>query len=493
VGTVTAIVSSLGAPLIPTIARSSHVSLSTGQWLLTAALLTGALATPVMGRLADGPRQREVILVSLGVVFAGCVLAAASDRFVVMVVGRALQGIGLGLLPVTMAIARRNLSLERAGRAIAALSITVAVGAGIGYPVTGLIAEFVDVHAAFWFGALMVAGAMVLASVVLPGRSATAHRAFDTTGAVTLSVVIVGISLVLSEGGGWGWTSVPSLSIVVVSAVVLGVWIRHELRQDDPLVDLHQVRNRSVLTADVSGFMICVAMYLFLPIVVEFVQVPTAAGYGFGASVVVSSLVFLPLSVGTFAASRCLVAYERRFGSRTMIPLGATVCGLGTLFFALEHGALWEAFAASGLVGIGIGLTFAAMPGFIVRAVPKHETGSAMGFYQVLRNIGLSVGSALGAAVLTGYTHPGHRLPAVGGFRAALLVAAGLCATTAVISYVLPGANANRRPEVGQDPLADLEGLLEEEAEFAGAGAMLADEGPRPADGPTPSGPGSRS
>ncbi len=186
VGTVTAIVSSLGAPLIPTIARSSHVSLSTGQWLLTAALLTGALATPVMGRLADGARQRDVILVSLGVVFAGCVLAAVSDQFIVMVAGRALQGIGLGLLPVTMAIARRNLPLERAGRAIATLSITVAVGAGIGYPVTGLIAEFVDFHAAFWFGAVMVAGAIALASVVLPGRSVVAPRPFDTVGAVTL-------------------------------------------------------------------------------------------------------------------------------------------------------------------------------------------------------------------------------------------------------------------------------------------------------------------
>jgi MFS family permease len=490
VGTVTAIVSSLGAPLIPTIARSSHVSLSTGEWLLTAALLTGALATPVMGRLADGARQREVILVSLGVVFAGCVLAAVSDQFVVLVAGRALQGIGLGLLPVTMAIARRNLPIDRAGRAIAALSITVAVGAGIGYPVTGLIAEFIDVHAAFWFGALMVAGAITLAALVLPGRSVVVPRAFDAVGAVTLSVVIIGISLVLSEGGSWGWSSVATLGCVVVSALFLLVWIRHELHQDDPLVDLRQVRNRSVLTADVSGFLICVAMYLFLPIVVEFVQVPIAAGYGFGASVVVSSLVFLPLSVGTFAASRCLVAYEARFGSRTMIPLGSTVCGLGALVFALEHRSLWEAFVSAGLVGIGIGLTFAAMPGFIVRAVPKQETGSAMGFYQVLRNIGLSVGSALGAAILTGYTHPGSRLPEVGGFRTALLVAAGLCATTAVISYVLPGAGANQVPAPADTPGEhELEERSEEEAEFAGAGAMLADGRSGVAGEPPTSGP----
>src|ERR1700677_2441425 len=84
VAALVAIMNSLGAPLIPTIASHDHVSLSTGQWLLTAALLTGALATPVMGRLADGPRQRQVILVALVVVLAGCVLAALSKSFLVV-------------------------------------------------------------------------------------------------------------------------------------------------------------------------------------------------------------------------------------------------------------------------------------------------------------------------------------------------------------------------------------------------------------------------
>src|SRR5580658_6605259 len=75
-GSLMALVSSLGAPLIPTLARTDGVSLSTGEWILTVTLLTGALATPLMGRLADGPRQRAVILVALGAVVVGCVLSA---------------------------------------------------------------------------------------------------------------------------------------------------------------------------------------------------------------------------------------------------------------------------------------------------------------------------------------------------------------------------------------------------------------------------------
>ena len=110
------------------------MSLSTGEWILTITLLTGALATPVMGRLADGPRQRAVILVALAAVVAGCVLSAVSNGFTVLIIGRALQGVGLGLLPVAMAIARRNLPWEAARQTIATLSVTTAIGVGLGYP-----------------------------------------------------------------------------------------------------------------------------------------------------------------------------------------------------------------------------------------------------------------------------------------------------------------------------------------------------------------------
>ena len=478
VGALVAIVSSLGALLIPSIAQADHVSLSTAQWLLTAALLTGALATPIMGRLADGPRQRDVILGALAVVLAGCVLAAVSDRFVVVVAGRALQGFGLGLLPVTMAIARRHLSPDKAARTIATLSITVAVGGGLGYPLTGLITQFANFHAAFWFGAVTVGVALVAAAVILPPRTEVPTRRFDVPGAVTLSLGMVGLLVVLSEGGHWGWTSATTVTIVGASLAVVVVWIALELRTDDPLVELRQIRNRSVLTADISGFVICVAMYLFLPILIEFVQVPPTEGYGFGASLIVSSMVFLPLSVTTFAASRFLGIYERSFGTRSMIPLGSVIFAVSTSFFALEHGELWQAFVASGLAGLGVGLTFAAMPGFIVRAVPRRETGSATGFYQVLRNIGLSVGSALGAAILIAFTHPGHTYPTVGGFRTALLVASGLCLLTAVISYVLPGAEVNGRVSgVERTPSQDREDLIMgEEAELAATGVMLAEE-----------------
>jgi MFS family permease len=475
VGLVVAVMSSLGAPLIPTIAHASHVSFGAAEWLLTITLLTGALATPIMGRLADGPHQRRVILLALVVVLLGCVLAAVVDSFPLLVIARGLQGFGLGLMPVTMAVARRHLAAARAATTIALLSVTAAVGVGLGYPITGLLAELSDYHAAFWFGAVVVGAALVVGALILPKSSPAPSKPFDVLGASLLCVALAVFIVVLSEGATWGWSSLRVLGLLVASLVLAGLWARHELSSHDPLVDLRQARHRMVLTADLAGFFMSLSMYLFLPIVVEFVQVPRSSGFGFGASVVVAGCVLIPLSVTTLIASRIAPIFERHFGRRVMIPFGAVLFAVAMVMFALEHSSIWEAFLVMAVAGFGIGFTFAAMPGFIVSAVKASDTGSAMGFYQVLRSIGLAVGSALAGVILAAYTQAGSAFPGVGGFRTALLIGAALCLLTAVFSYVLPGRPAST---VDDKLLAarDVE-LMEGTAELGGAGLMLADVG----------------
>ncbi len=148
------------------------MSLSVGEWILTITLLTGALATPIMGRLADGPRPRDVIPFTPVCVVVGCMLVAVSENFTELLIGRGLQGIGFGILPAAMAIAPRHLSPEKARRAIATLSVTTAMGVGLGYPITGLIAQAWDLRAAYWFGAITVGCSLVFAVMVLAPRLA---------------------------------------------------------------------------------------------------------------------------------------------------------------------------------------------------------------------------------------------------------------------------------------------------------------------------------
>jgi len=116
-----ALISAVGAPLIPSIARDMHVSLDSAQWTLTVTVLVGAVCAPIMGRLGDGPRRREAMILGLTATVLGCVTAALAGSLGILIIGRALQGVGLGLLPLTMSAARDHLPRAQARSVIALL------------------------------------------------------------------------------------------------------------------------------------------------------------------------------------------------------------------------------------------------------------------------------------------------------------------------------------------------------------------------------------
>ena len=117
------------------------------------------------------------------------------------------------------------------------------------------------------------------------------------------------------------------------------------------------------------------------------------------------------------------------------------------VFFAFAHSQLWEAFVSMSLLGVGVGLTFSVMPRMIVATVDPSVTGHALGLYQVLRGIGMAIGSALCGVLIAAYTPAGATLPAAAGYKAALLVGGGLCVATAVLAAVLPVALGARAAE----------------------------------------------
>ncbi|NKR60772.1 MFS transporter [Rhodococcus hoagii] len=97
--------------------------LAAAQWTLTVRLLSGAVSTPILSRLGSGPRRRAVVIWTLRIVAAGGALTALPVPFPVLLIGRAAQGVGLGLTALMMAVAREHLSGRRSARAIALLSV----------------------------------------------------------------------------------------------------------------------------------------------------------------------------------------------------------------------------------------------------------------------------------------------------------------------------------------------------------------------------------
>ena len=452
-GMVTSVVSSLGAPLVPTIAHDTHVSLASAQWSLTISLLMGAVATPTLGRLGDGRHRRPTVLAALATVVLGCVLAAVPAPFFLLLVGRALMGVGLGLIPMTMAIARDALDGEHRVRVVGLLSITAVAGIGLGYPLTGVIAEQLSFRAGFGFGALVTAVGLVLAWVTVPSVADRPAVPLDWVGSVLLGVGVAGLLLALGQSAVWSSTVV--IALAVASLLLLAGWSRHELRTAYPLVELRLVRDRTVLTADLTGLLAGIGMYALISMIIRFAQTPRSTGYGFGSSIVVSGLLLLPLSVLSAASSRVAPLLARRFGQRAVLPIGCVVFVGANLLFALDRSSLWGVALVMALAGLGVGCTFAALPGLIVGSVPAHETGSAMSFNQVLRYVGYSMGSALSATVLEARTQAGHVLPEAGGYTTVAVLGIAVLVVAAVVSAVVPGPETTPELELAEESILD--------------------------------------
>nr|WP_221203155.1 MFS transporter [Modestobacter versicolor] len=439
-----AVISSLGAPLIPAIAEANDVSVTSAQWSLTVTLVVGAVATPVIGRLGDGRHRRAVVLVVLSIVLLGSVLAALPLGLGWLVAGRGLQGLGLGVTPLAIATARTALAGDQARSTAAALSVTVAAGVGLGYPVTGAIAEVGGVHAAFWFGAAASAVAIVAAALVYPPSADVPPRRLDVAGAVLLGTALSAGLLALGEAERWGWTSPAVLGLTALSLVTVVAWAVWQLRAEAPLVDLRLARSRTAATAHGAALLVGLANYLLLSSVPRLAQEPESTGYGFGASIVVAGLALLPFSVASFLGGRFAPQLRRAVGQRLVIPVGAVVLGIGEVLVGFVREDLWQLFAAMAVAGLGVGTVFAALPGLIVSTVPPGETGSAMSLNQVMRYVGFAIGSAAGATVLEAATAAGEESPATTGYEGIGLIGLGACVVLAVLTATLPDRATTR-------------------------------------------------
>jgi predicted MFS family arabinose efflux permease len=431
---VTAIVSSLGAPLIPTVAASYDVPLSTAQWALTATLVSAAVATPVLGRWGSGRLRRPVIIGALGVVIAGTVLAAIPLGFVPLVVGRSMQGVGLGLVPLALAVARDAWSGPDLAPRLALLSVAAVAGAGLGYPVTALVAQVAGLSGAYWFGTALVALTLWLSLRHLPFEADGAHQAVDLLGATLLCSGSVAVLLAVSRGEVWGWTARPTTTLALAGAALLVGWVawsrRRTRRGQQPLVDLRLATRPGVLGPHVVVFGVGAGMYGLLTLSVILVQAdpegPGADGFGLGHGVAVAGLVLVPYALTSISGSRLALVVARRIGPQALLPTGCAVFASALLLLGLAHATLWQALLAMAVGGLGSGFTFASIPGLIVPHVPAAETGSAMAFNQLLRYLGFAVGSAL-SVVLVDLFGGGEA-----GFRGAVLTMAALCLAVGV-------------------------------------------------------------
>jgi EmrB/QacA subfamily drug resistance transporter len=433
-----ALLQTMVAPALPEIQRELGVSTTAVTWVLTVYLLTASVTTPILGRLGDMFGKERMLVVVMGLFAVGSLIAALSNSIGVLVAGRAVQGAAGAVFPLAFGIIRDEFPRERVATGIGLISATFGIGGGGGLVLSGLIVDHLSYEWIFWLGLVAVLIAMVATRLFVPESPVKSPAQIDWAGAGLLSLGLVQLMLAVSEGNRWGWGSAPILGLFAGAAAVLMLWVLFERRAREPLVDIALLRSRGVWTTNLTGFLIGFGMFGSFILIPQFVQTPPSAGYGFGADVTTAGLFMLPSAAAMLVAGPLAGTLAGRHGARLPLMVGTLFAALSFGFLTVAHEQEWQIILAVGLLGIGIGLSFASMANLIVEAVPQTQTGEATGMNTIMRTVGGAFGGQIAAAIITGSA----ATPAADGFTKAFLMGTVALLLALGAAFLVPGRQA---------------------------------------------------
>lgn len=453
-GTTVSLQQTLVVALLPSFAELLGVSGDDVSWLITATLVTAAVATPTVSRLADMYGKRLMMLVCIALMTLGSVVAALSaGSFAVMIIGRSLQGFAAALIPVGISILRDELPQDRVPSAIALMSATLGIGGALGLPLGGVLYGRFGWASVFWLSAAV--GVAILAAVLLvvPESRVRTRGRFDLLGALLLSAALICLLLVISKGARWSWELVTLL--LIATAALLAAWFPHSLKTSQPLVDLRTSARRPVLFTNIASILAGFALMANLLASSLQLQLPLVAG-GYGLSAIEAGLAMMPGGLAMVLFSPVSGKMISSYGGRLTLITGCAIMAVayvGRVF--LDHSLLSVVIGAT-VVSIGSAIAYAAMPSLIMANVPITETASANGLNALLRALGTSVASAVIAALLTNITMTvdGQTLTSPTAFVVAYGLAAIVCLAACGIVWLVPRPAAEPGLGTEVDPAA---------------------------------------
>ncbi|MFF1416280.1 MFS transporter [Streptomyces sp. NPDC058280] len=440
-GTTAAIMQTLVTPLIAELPQILHTTSSNATWVITTTLLVAAVCVPVVGRLGDLIGKRRMLLACSVPLIAGSVVCALSSSVVPMIIGRGLQGMGMGMVPLGIALLRDVVPAQKLSSSIALVSASMGIGGGLGLPIAAAVAQYANWRVLFWGSAVLATMIAVLIWFLIPSVPASAKgQRFDAPGALGLGAGLVCLLLAVSKGADWGWGSGTTLGLFTAAVVLLAGWGAWELRTADPLVDLRTTARPRVLLTNVASIFVGFAMYASMLVMPQLLQFPEATGYGLGQSILASGLWMAPGGVMMMIVSPFGGKLTNAYGPKFTLLSGVLVIAAGYGLSLALMGSAWGIMLAIMVINSGVGLAYGSMPALIMSSVPLSETAAANSFNTLMRSLGTSIGAAVIGLVLSQMTTDfgGRSITSESGFRTGLLIGCGIAVVSAAIAAVIP-------------------------------------------------------
>jgi MFS family permease len=431
-------------PAIPEIIVDLGISYEDSSWILAAPLVTGAVMTPISGKLSDIYGKKKILLIILGIFVLGFLVAALTTNFLILVASRVMLGIGISMFPIAFSIIRDKFPPEKLAIGQAIFTSTLSGGAVIGLILGGGIVENYGWRAVFLF--ILPIAAILFAVIarfvhvkeidqqqlvsnkgsefccrfthvrkdILLTENTNAYtvanikyenirlsKSLDIKGALTLSVTIVSflVTLQLLEGQASLTNLIQIILLSSVSVISLILFVSTEKKAPSPLIDFKLLKNKTILSANIINMIVgltaLMVVYQTLPILIR--SPPPA---GFGGDVTSIAQVQLPYMIVSLIFSVASGFVISKFGNLKPTTIGTIISTAGFFILFMFHSS--EAAIASVLILVAIGLALMQIGSVnvVLMSTPKQFSGISLGMNLLIYLMGASVGPVIAGSFL---------------------------------------------------------------------------------------------
>jgi len=432
---------------LPTIRTALGFSEASLAWVVNVYLLTFGGFLLLGGRLADLYGQRRLFLIGLVVFTAASLACGLANSAALLVVARAVQGLGGAVVSAVALSLITNLFPEPAERvrAMGYFGFVMAAGGSVGMLLGGVITNAFDWHWVFLINVPVGAAVFIAVMRMLPaGVVERSDATLDVAGAVTITTALLLAIYAIIGGNEVGWTSIQTLGTLAVSIALVLAFIFIEARVAAPLMPLHIFGHRNVAVSNVVGVLWAAGMFAWFFLSALYMQ--AVLGY----SPLYVGLAFLPSNIIMGAFSYNLSAkVVNRFGIRRPAAVGLIVASLGLVLFAMaptQGSFTLHVLPGMLLLGFGAGMAFNPILLAAMNDVTPEQSGLASGVvntsFMMGGAIGLAVLASIAAARSQSLTVDGANAVAAlhGGYQSAFWVGAMLTFVAGLLAFTLRDA-----------------------------------------------------
>jgi len=400
--------SSLVNVALPAMMDDLSVPVSTAVWTQTIFTLFVAVLMPLFGWLGDMAGYKRIYVAGMALFAGASLLAAFAHSFPLLVVARALQGIGNATtLPSVMAIITEHFQSQERGRAMGLWAAVNGAAHGLGPVIGGYLTQGYGWQSIFVFSSILGGLTMGAIAALVPDDRRRKVRRFDFVGAAALTLGMITLMLNLTQGARLGWTTPLSLGLWAAFLGLTALFLFAEKRIKPPFVDLSLFANRhyTAAVAVIAAQFFCLfGMQLLLPQFLVRVQ---------GRPISQAGVLIAFLSITAAVVSPVAGRLADRFGCRRLCVAGMSTVALSGAFLMLWNSGTPNGQIVATLIvlGLGMGLTQSPVAAAVTLAVTHAQLGVALGIFNMVRFIGASLGSTVFGVVLAGAADPASLVP----------------------------------------------------------------------------------